>query len=153
MNKKQILLLTGILLILIGLVISLVFVFMGMYRSSQGSPGLQGTTASNGEIEQYVIDSWSFQDCLWDNQSNTLTAIRTFDLTYEEAQEIGARVFSDDLAPESYLSQVATIEADLRSRFSKEAMTVVLSFRGKDDKELFRVDSNGNISTSWSNEP
>ena len=85
-----------------------------------------------------------------DNETNTVTAIRTFDLSYTDAQQIGGRVFTGDLAPESYLSQAVTIEADLRSRFSTGDLTVILSFLGNEDRELFRVDSGGNISTCWS---
>ena len=148
MNKKQLILLVGILLILVGFIISMLFVFIGLYRSSYSAEH-SSDSGSKADIEQYVIDSWHFQDCTWDSKSNTLTAIRTYDLTYEEAQEIGSRVFVEDLAPESYLAQTVTIEADLRSRFSMESLTIVLSFRGNDNSELFRVDSTGQISTCW----
>lgn len=149
MNKKQVFFLIGITLILIGLITSLVFVFVGLYRSATDSSAPGSVTESKDDMERYIIDSWHFQDCLWDSESNTLTAIRTLDLSYEEAKEIGARVFSGDLAPESYLAQAVTIEADLRSRFPIKSLTTVLSFRGRDDKELFRVDSTGKISTCW----
>ena len=150
MKRRHIFLLLGTLLILIGLVVCLLFVFVGMYRSSQDSPETHTDVVSKGDMEQYVIDSWHFHDCTRDEESETLTAIRTFYLTYGDAQKIGSQVFSGDLAPETYLSQAVTMEADLRSRFSTGDLTVVLSFRGSDGAELFHVDSNGNISTCWS---
>ncbi len=150
MKRKNVFLLLGTLLILIGLVVCLLFVFLGLYRSFQASPDSPAVTAPKEDMELFVINSWYFHDCTWDEENETLTAIRTFDLTYEDAQKIGSRVFSGDLAPETYLSQAVTIEADLRSRFSEDDLTVILSFRGSDGAELFRVDSRGNISTCWS---
>ncbi len=149
MKRKHILLLLGILLVLIGFIVCLLFVFVGMYRSSHGSSETLSNAVSKGDIEQYVIDSWHFPDCIHDSDSNTVTAIRTFDLTYEDAQKVGSQIFSGDLAPNTYLTQAITMETDLHSRFSTEALTVILSFRGSDGIELFRVDSNGNITTCW----
>ncbi len=152
MKRKHIFLLLGTLLILIGLVVCLLFVFFGLYGSSQSS-GSPATAAPLEDIELFVIDRWHFRDCSWDAEGKTLTAIRTFELTYEDAQKIGAQVFTGDLAPETYLSQAITIEADLSSRFSAGELTVVLSFCGSDGAELFSVDSRGNIATCWSTEP
>ncbi len=152
MKRKHILLLLGTLLILIGLVVCLLFVFVGLYRSSQNSSQTETPTVVKSDMEQYVIDSWQFHDCKWDSDTNTITAIRTFDLTYEDAKRVGSRVFSGDLAPETYLSQAVTIEADLRSRFPTGDLCVILSFRGSGERELFRVDSRGNIITCWSGE-
>ena len=150
MKKKHIFMLLGTLVILIGLIVALVFVFLGLYRSAQDTTPTETPMAELSDIEQYVIRSWQFHGCIMDNETNTVTAIRTFDLSYTDAQQIGGRVFTGDLAPESYLSQAVTIEADLRSRFSTGDLTVILSFLGNEDRELFRVDSGGNISTCWS---
>ena len=150
MKKKHIFMLLGTLVILIGLIVALVFVFLGLYRSAQDTAPTETPMAELSDIEQYVIRSWQFHDCIMDNETNTVTAIRTFDLSYTDAQQIGGRVFTGDLAPETYLSQAVTIEADLRSRFSTGDLTVILSFLGNEDRELFRVDSRGNISTCWS---
>jgi len=152
MKKKHIFLLLGTLVILIGLIIALVFVFLGLYRSAQDTTTTETPVVEQSDMEQYVIRSWQFHDCILDNETNTVTAIRTFDLSYTDAQQIGSRIFTGDLAPETYLSQAVTIEADLRSRFSTGDLTVVLSFLGNEDQELFRVDSRGNISTCWSGE-
>ena len=150
MKKKHIFMLLGTLVILIGLIVALVFVFWGLYRSAQDTTPTETPMAELSDIEQYVIRSWQFHGCIMDNETNTVTAIRTFDLSYTDAQQIGGRVFTGDLAPETYLSQAVTIEADLRSRFSTGDLTVILSFLGNEDRELFRVDSGGNISTCWS---
>lgn len=151
MKKKQLILLLGALLLLIGLVVCLLLLFLGLYGNSQISlDSPQSTTiVDTTDPVGYLKESWYFHDGHWDRGSNTVTAIRTFDLTYEEGQKVGAQVFTEDLAPETYLSQALTIAADLNSRFSMTDVTVVISFRSSDDMELFSVDSIGNISTCW----
>lgn len=149
MKKKHIFLLFGIALILIGLAVSLVFVFLGLYHSSQESSDPVVGSSSPPELVQYVIDSWHFHDAEWDSSSGTLIAIRSYDLCLEDAQKVGAQVFTEDLAPESYLPQATTMKTDIQSRFSLEDIVVVISFRGNQNEELFRIDSEGNISTCW----
>lgn len=149
MNKKSLYFIIGTLVVLIGLTVCLVCAFLGLYKNSrnlaQGES--EGTPAS--DIVQYLKDSWHFEDGEWNGKARTATAVRIYDLTYEEAQKIGARVFTEDLAPESYLAQALTISADLSSRFSVKDVTVVISFRGNDGKELFSVDSQGTVSVCW----
>ena len=150
MKKKSLWITVGILVALIGLVLCLLITFLGLYGKTRPTTGLSSTVLNTDTPEAYLIDSWHFHDCRWDSATNTVTAIRTFDLTYEDGKKVGAAVFTEDLAPESYLAQALTIAADLDARFSTDDITVVISFRSSDDKELFSVDSNGNISTCWS---
>ena len=150
MNKKSVYMLLGILLVLIGFVVGLIFAFFRLYENSQGGtqPEIPLNSAESEAI-QYLEDSWHFQDGEWNRKKDTVTAIRVFELTYEDAQKIGSEVFTGDLAPETYLPQALTIQTDLISRFNLEDITVVISFRGTDGKELFRVDSSGHVSTCW----
>ncbi len=152
MKKKHLFLTLGILVTLIGIVLCLLFAFLGVYGKMQSNTEARDHATASDTIVSYLKDSWYFQDGQWDKPSNTVTAIRTYDLTYEEGKKVGAAVFTDDLAPESYLSQAITIAADLNSRFSTEDITVVISFRSSDGLELFSVDSIGNISTCWDTE-
>ena len=150
MKKKTILIMIGMLIVLVGLALCLLLTFLGLYGKSQGTTVAPSSAADIGTPESYLIDSWQFHDCQWDKATNTVTAIRTFDLTFEEGKKVGAAVFTEDLAPESYLAQALTISADLDARFSTEDITVVISFRSSDDMELFSVSSDGSISTCWS---
>ncbi len=150
MKKKTLLITIGILVILIGLALCLLIAFLGLYGKTHSIIDPSSTAASSDTPESYLINSWQFHDCQWDRDTNTITAIRTFDISYEDGKKVGGAVFTEDLAPESYLSQTLTIAADLDARFSTKGITVVISFRSNDGMELFSVDSNGNISTCWS---
>lgn len=149
MNTKKILLILGLIIILSGIILGLLFVFLGIYNTSPNPNDSQTVSTHAPDPVQYLKESWQFHDCQWDQNTNTVTAIRVYDLSLDDAKKIGSRVFTDDLSPESYLSQALTIAADLSSRFSMEQVTVVISFRGSDSQELFSVDSKGNISTCW----
>ncbi len=139
----------GILVILIGILLGLLFAFVGLYGKTQTNTVPQNHDTDPNTLVAYLKDSWHFQDGKWDGASNTMIAIRTCDITYEDGKKIGPTVFAGDLSPESYLSQALTIAADLNSRFSTEDITVAISFRSSDGFELFSVDSIGNISTCW----
>lgn len=152
MNAKKILLILGILVILTGLIVSLLFVFIGLYKNSQDSGNSRDTSMVLDDPIPYLKESWHFEDGEWDPDTNVVTAIKIYDISYEDAKKIGSRVFTDDLAPETYLSQALTIAADLSSRFSIEHVTVEISFRGNDGQEIFSVDSTGNIITCWNNQ-
>ena len=151
MKKKQLILILGVLLLLIGLVVCLLLLFLGLYGNSQITLDTPKDTTIIDATDPvgYLMESWYFHDGHWDRSSNTITAIRTFDLTYAEGQKVGAQVFTGDLAPETYLSQALTIAADLNSRFSMKDVMVVISFRSSDGMELFSVDSIGTVSTCW----
>lgn len=149
MSSKKFLLILGIFLILTILIMVLLFVFMGLYNSSQNQATTSASSVENIDPVSYIKESWQFTDAQWDRSTNTITAIRTYDLTREDAEKIGSRVFTEDLAPDSYLTEALTIAADLSSRFSMGDVKVVISFRGNDSQELFSVDSLGEITTCW----
>lgn len=152
MNVKKALLILGVLIILIGVIIGLLFAFLGIYNSSQNLTVSTTVDTLTGDPVAYLKESWQFHDAQRNVNENSVTAIRIYDLSYEDAKKIGNRVFVDDLSPESYLSQALTIAADLSSRFSMDQVTVIISFRTNDGNEIFSVDSKGNISTCWSTE-
>lgn len=152
MNLKKGLLIFGALIILIGVIVGLLIAFLGLYQSTQELSTPQSTAVPSGDPVRYLKENWQFYDASWDKTSNTVTAVRVYDISFEDAQKVGDRVFVDDLSPESYLSQALTIAADLSSRFSMENVTVVISFRAADKQEIFSVDSLGNVSTCWATE-
>ena len=149
MKKNHLLILTGTVIVLIGLVVGLLFLFLGLYNKTQAPAANHESGTLIADPVEYLVDSWHFDDGLWDSTTNTVTAIRVYDLSYDNGKKIGGQVFTDDLAPDTYLSQALTIAADLNSRYSMEDVTVVISFRSHDGGELFSVDSVGNISTCW----
>ena len=153
MNKKHLWIALGIAVCLIGLAVCLLLAFLGLYGRTQTAEVPQTDAQSPYGLEDYLIEHWQFQECLWDPSANTITAIRVLDISYEDGQKVGSTVFTGDLAPETYLSQAATIAADLNTRFATGDAILVISFRSSDRVELFSVDSVGNISTCWNTEP
>ena len=123
-----------------------IYSFISVYGRAQGQ-ALDPATASSREVEAFLVEQWNFQQA--ELRGKTLTAVRTMDLSFEEACLVGSAVFTDDLSPESYLSQAATILEDVESTFSMEGLTLVLRMESNDDREIFSVDSQGNNQTCW----
>ena len=147
MMKKSmmILLILLLVLLLVGAAVG-IYSFISVYGRARGQE-LDPATAVEREVEAFLVDQWNFQQA--ELKGKTLTAVRTMDLSYEDACLVGAAVFTDDLAPESYLSQAATILEDVENTFAMEGLTLVLRMESNDDKEIFSVDSEGTIQTCW----
>ena len=146
MKKTMILLICGILLLLLVGSFFILKTFVSIYGQSQGQT-THATTANPEKLESFLIDQWGFEAV--EAEGNCITAIRSLSLSYEDACLVGASVFTDDLSPETYLSQAATIQADVESTLGLTDTELILSFRSTDGKEIFSVDSAGNISTCW----
>ncbi len=149
MKKTMTLLIIGILLLLLVGSFFILKSFVVLYGKSQGQ-STDATTVNVERLESFMITEWGFEGA--ELEGDTLTAIRSMSLSYEEACLVGGAVFTDDLSPESYLSQAATIQADVESTFGLKDLTLILSFRSTDGKEIFSVDSQGNITTCWTKE-
>ncbi|MBR4308335.1 MAG: hypothetical protein IKT58_01935 [Oscillospiraceae bacterium] len=148
--KKTMIVLLGVafLLLLVGSIF-LIRSFIQIYGQSQGenNPTL---SSEAGEIESFMAEKW---DCKAASlQGNTLFMVRPMGLTYEEACRVGGLVFVDDIAPESYLSLVATMQADVLTNFAIDDIRVILVYESTDGEEIFSVDSDGNIQTCWPRE-
>lgn len=146
MKKSMMILLILLLVLLLAGSAFGIYSFISVYGRAQGQ-ALDPAAAGSREVEAFLIDQWNFQQA--ELEGKTLTAVRTMDLSYDDACLVGATVFTDDLAPESYLSQAATILEDVENTFAMEGLTLVLRMESNDEKVIFSVDSEGNIQTCW----
>lgn len=148
--KKTLVILTLVVLPLLLLVsVLLLRSFVGLYRDSK-DPAAPTVSYDSREIETFIIDKWHFDRATMEN--GTLSCIRIMDLSLEEARLVGGAVFTGELAPESYLSQAATIEADVLTGFGLSEIQVRIVFEGNDGQEIFSVDSSGKILRCWEQE-
>ncbi len=145
MNKSLKILLPAVLVLVLGIGV-LVWGFFRVYRNAQEPGGL----SDQRKIEAFVVEKWHFDRA--DVKDSVLTAVREMDLTLREAELVGATVFTGDLAPESYLSQAATLHADVMSSFGLTELRTVIRYESSDEEEIFSVDSDGNILTCWERE-
>ncbi len=152
-SKKTILIpLLFVLLVLIALAVYLCISFFQLYGEAKKEEQSPTQVEEHSNIEAFLVDNWHFARGEYDPLSQTATGIKSYDLTLAQAQEVGGSVFAGELAPETYLPQALTIAADLSTRFSCPEVTVVISARGSDGEEIFRVDSKGDIWTCWDGE-
>ncbi|MBP3412706.1 MAG: hypothetical protein J6K89_05540 [Oscillospiraceae bacterium] len=150
MKKKHIFLLLGLLILLVGLIIVLCITFIGLYSSSrQGAPEHIVTQPPDHELEQFLVEQWHFDHAAYLEDENTLIGYRAHDISYEQALKVGATVFTEDLAPESYLPQALTIAADVNAKFSTPDLKVSIVFLSSDDQVLFHADSDGTTGACW----
>ena len=141
--KKMLLILLPLLAVLLIVAVS-VFILILNLQPHQGS---EPTANNNTDLLSYVQERWQLSDPQYEN--GTLTVRKTFDITYEQACKLGGNIFVEDLAPESYLSLVATLDADLNAQFADAPTLVVLCYCSSDGQTVFSVNSKGEISTCW----
>ena len=141
--RKILWILLPLLAVLLIIAVSAVALILNLQPAQSSEPGEN----SNAELLSYVQKNWQLGDAEY--AGGVLTVRKTFDLSYEQACKLGGNIFVDDLAPESYLSLVATLSADLSSQFSNAPALVVLRYCSNDGQTIFSVDSEGNISTCW----
>ncbi len=139
--KKTLWILLPLLSVLLIIAITACVLFLTLAPSS----GNDATTLPNTDIVSYVQEHWQIADAEYAN--GTLTIRKSFDITYEQACKLGGNIFTEDLAPESYLSLVATLAADLETQF--EPTLVLLCYCSSDGQTIFSVNSQGEISTCW----
>ena len=142
MNKSMKILLVAVLVLILGIGV-LVWGFFRVYGEAKTGGGL----GEQRRIEDFVVDKWHFDRA--DIKDSVLTAVREMDLTLREAELVGATVFTGDLAPESYLSQAATLHADVIATFGLTELRTVIRYESSDGEEIFSVDSEGKILTCW----
>ena len=141
--KKTLLILLPIFAVLLIVAIAAFALFLNFASVSDSEP----STLEDTDFLSYVKEQWQLNDA--DYADGVLTVRKSFDITYEQACKLGANIFTDDLAPESYLSLVATLAGDLSSRFGNAPSLVVLRYCSSDGQTIFSVNSRGEISTCW----
>ena len=141
--KKTLLILLPIFAVLLIVAIAAFAMFLNFASVNDSEP----STLEDTDFLSYVREQWQLNDA--DYADGVLTVRKSFDITYEQACKLGANIFTDDLAPESYLSLVATLAGDLSSRFGNAPSLVVLRYCSSDGQTIFSVNSKGEISTCW----
>ena len=141
--KKTLLILLPIFAVLLIVAIAAFALFLNFASVNDSEP----STLEDTDFLSYVREQWQLNDA--DYADGVLTVRKSFDITYEQACKLGANIFTDDLAPESYLSLVATLAGDLSSRFGNAPSLVVLRYCSSDGQTIFSVNSRGEISTCW----
>ena len=141
--KKTLLILLPIFAVLLIIAVTACAVLLNFAPVGDSEP----TTLADADFLSYVHEQWQLSDTEY--ADGILTVRKSFDITYEQACKLGGNIFTDDLAPESYLSLVATLAGDLSSRFGNAPSLVVLRYCSSDGQTIFSVNSSGEISTCW----
>lgn len=145
MKKWLILAVAIIIVVLLTVGIFLCIRFVSIYRETQAAE----STAQSLSVEEYAAQALPEFVCDYDRKANTLTLSRTSSLSYDEACSIGAKVYVDELAPETYLIQARSIDLDITAQCRVGALTVVLRYLSTDGEPIFTVSSEGDIWTCW----
>lgn len=141
--KKILWILLPLLTVLLIIAVTAIVLFVQLYPN-----GTQETSATQStDILSYVQEHWQLDG--GEYKDGILTIRKSFDITYEQACKLGGNIFTDDLAPESYLSLVATLAADLETNFEVPPKLVLLCYCSSDGQTIFSVNSRGEIATCW----
>lgn len=117
--------------------------FIGLYTNGDE------TTQTDTGLGDYVREHWSMFDVDYDAEAQALTLKKTVNMTYEMACTYGAEVYSGELAPETYLSEIRSIALDVLAKFDCPSLSVTLCYESTDGKTIFSVASDGTIQTCW----
>lgn len=141
-------LIAAIAIILVVLITVCVFVcirFLSIYREAKE----ETTSGQTLSVEEYAAQKLPEFEREYDKTTNTLTLSRTASLSYADACSLGGKVYVDELAPETYLEQVRSIDLDITGQCRCGALTVVLRYLSTDGEPIFSVSSEGDIWTCW----
>lgn len=135
-------------IILVVLLITGVFLcirFVSVYREANETE----STAQALSVEEYAAQKLPEFAHAYDKSTHTLTLTRLSSLSYEDACSIGGKVYVEELAPETYLEQVRSIDLDIAAQCRSGALTVVLCYLSTDGEPIFTVSSEGDIWSCW----
>ena len=105
MKKRLIIAVAVILVVLIAVCVFFGVKFLSLYRSADDTE----STAQKLSVQDYAAQKLPEFDCSYDEAAGALTLSRSASLSYDDACAIGGKVYVDELAPETYLSQVRSI--------------------------------------------
>ena len=143
-------LVAAILIVLVVLIAASVFLvllvlrFYSIYSSMESSDPEPSTQQT--DVEAYIAPLWPAFTCEYSDGSLTMT--QTTIISYAGALSYGKEVYSDDLAPETYLSDAVAVAADVASHCGVSAR-VTFRFISSDGEPIFTVCSDGTIWTCW----
>lgn len=142
MKKSLILTLFILALVLILVIAGLCIYFFFLYEPAQDSTENPALLT----VEEYAAQQWP--DYAAEYSGGVLTLMRSTDMTYAEACELAGDIYTDELAPETYVSVVQTIAIDIAASCGVSP-TVILRYSTTDGETVFAVSSTGAIETCW----
>ena len=143
MKKIIIPLVVLVLVLIIGVSAFLIIQFTGL--TSSDTP----TEQESIQLEEYVQEHWPDFEAHYDAESKTLTLSQVTKLTYESACVNGSSIYSNELAPATYLPQARSIAIDLMGSCNTSGINVILSYESTDGMPIFTVNSNGETWACW----
>lgn len=123
--------------------------FIILYSSYTGGNSSEETLF---DVQAYASENWPQFQASYDSVSQTLTLSKNTQMSYENACSYGSVVYANELAPETYLNDVATIAHDIRTNCGCDGLTVILSYCSTEGTPVFTVSSDGSISVCWQEE-
>ncbi|MBO2527923.1 MAG: hypothetical protein CW335_07115 [Clostridiales bacterium] len=150
MKKWPIAALLILLVVLIAVSAVLILRFVTLYSSRQSDAPQEAEKSA--DIEAYVKENWSGYDCSFDSASQVLTLTQNTPMLYDDVCTYGGSVYSDDLAPESFQHDAASVAIDVASHCNAPSLSVTLCYLSSDNKPIFTVSSDGDIWTCWKTE-
>lgn len=146
MKKWMVAVIAIVLVAFIALAIFMVVYIVSLAGSSDTT---SQTETSFEDVEAYAEEHWPNYLCSYNKDDHTLTLSQDTTMSYENACSHGGSVYTDELAPETYLNQVRTIAIDLVTHCADSSVNVILEYVSTDGKPIFSVNSNGSIWTCW----
>ena len=147
MKKRLIAALLIVLALLIAVGVFLIVRFLSLYSDMQQDVATE--TEQSADIEAYVKEHWTGYEPSYDPDSCVLTLSKDTAMTYDAACAYGGSVYKDELAPETFRTNVAYIAFDIAAHCDVPSLSVTLSYRSTDGKPIFTVGSDGEIWTCW----
>ena len=144
MKKGLVIAVAVILVVLIAVCVFFGVKFLSLYRSADDTE----STAQKLSVQDYAAQKLPEFDCSYDEAAGALTLSRSASLSYDDACAIGGKVYVDELAPETYLSQVRSISLDVEVQCGSP-VNVVLCYRSTDGNPIFTVSSDGSVWSCW----
>lgn len=136
-----------VLILAVALIVGCVVLCVHLLNHSDSTA--EEASASAAQIEAYVREHWAMFDVSYEEATQSLTLNKSASMTFEKACAYGASVYSGELAPDSYLSEIRSIGLDVLASFDCPSLSVELLYMSSDGEPIFSVKSDGTVWTCW----
>lgn len=119
--------------------------FLNLYRNDAETES--GADAQN--VLSYARENWGSYHMVYDPELTLLTLTKQTSTSYDSACRFGGEVYTDALAPESFLPEVRLIAADVAATCDVPGLEVLLQYTAESDEVIFSVHSDGTIFHCW----
>lgn len=141
LKKTVLILILSLVVLLIALSVFLLVRFVALAEKTDDA------SAPLPSVEAYARETYPEFSCRLDGDCLTLS--KSTQMAYDTACSVGASVFCDELAPETYLAQLHAIRADLLSSCEVDALTVRLAYLSSEGETIWSIDTSGSVFTCW----